>query len=73
MEKIIFFVSHSFFSLDQIPKIQICHMVVNEHPEVIEWRRRLISVDVCESEDVLSMLPSILMVLLIMNRMGVVW
>ena len=26
----------SFVSLDQIPKIKICHMVASEHPEVIE-------------------------------------
>ena len=40
-----------FFSLDQIPKINICHMVASEHPEVIEGRRRLISTDVLDSEE----------------------
>ena len=24
-----------FFSLDEIPKIKICHMVAKDHPEVI--------------------------------------
>ena len=28
----------SFFSLDQITKIKICHMIAKEHPEVIEGR-----------------------------------
>ena len=32
-----------FVSLDQIPKIKICHMVASEHPEVIEERRQLIA------------------------------
>ena len=27
-----------FFSLDEIPKIKICHMVAKYHPEVIEGR-----------------------------------
>ena len=45
------FVSRSFFSLDEIPKIKICHMVANEHPKVIERRRRLIAVDVLDSEE----------------------
>ena len=45
------FVSRSFFSLDKIPKIKICHMVAKEHPEFIEGRRRLIAVDVLESEE----------------------
>ena len=40
-----------FFSLEKIPKIKICHMVANDHPEVIEGRRRLIAVDVLESEE----------------------
>ena len=44
-------VSCSFFSLDEITKIKICHMVAKDHPEVIEGRRRLISVDVLESEE----------------------
>ena len=35
-----------FFSLDEIPKIKICHMVSKEYPEFIEGRRRLIAVDV---------------------------
>ena len=37
--------------LDQISKIKICHMVVSEHPEVTEVRRRLISTDVLDSEE----------------------
>ena len=40
-----------FFSLEEIPKIKICHMVAKDHPEVIEGRRRLIAVDVLESEE----------------------
>ena len=44
------FVSHSYFSLEEIPKIKICHMVAKEHPEVIEGRRQLIAVDVLDSE-----------------------
>ena len=40
-----------FFSLDQIPKISICHMVEKEYPEAIEGRQLLISVDVIESEE----------------------
>ena len=40
-----------FFSLDKIPKIKICHMVAKDHPEVIEGRRRLIDVDVLDSEE----------------------
>ena len=40
-----------FFSLDEIPKIKIFHMVANEHTEVIEGRRRLIAVDVLDSEE----------------------
>ena len=39
------------FSLDEIPKIKICHMVTKEHPEVIEGRRQLIYVDVIDSEE----------------------
>ena len=41
-----------FFPLDQTPKIKICHMVVSEHPEVIEGRRRLIATDVLDYEEV---------------------
>ena len=37
------------FSLDEIPKIKICHMVAKDHPEFIEGRQRLIDVDVLES------------------------
>ena len=51
MDKTKYFVSHSFFSLDEIPKIKICHMAAKDHPEVIEVRRRLISVDVLDSEE----------------------
>ena len=40
-----------FVPLYQNPKIKICHMVVSEHPEVIEWRRRLIAIDVIESKE----------------------
>ena len=39
------------FYLDKITKIKICHMVAKDHPEVIEGRRRLIAVDVLESEE----------------------
>ena len=46
-----FFVPYSFFYLDEIPNIKICHMAAKEHPEVIEGRQRLIVVDVLESED----------------------
>ena len=51
MEKVKCFVSCYFFSLDKIPKIKICHMVVKEHTEVIEGRRSLIAVDVIDSEE----------------------
>ena len=40
-----------FSSLDEIPKIKICQMVAKDHPEVIEGRRRLISVGVLDSEE----------------------
>ena len=40
-----------FFSLNEIPKIKICHMVAKEHPDVIEGRQRLIAVDVLDSEE----------------------
>ena len=46
-----YFFSRSFFSLDQIIKIKICHMVAKEHLEVIEGRQRLIAVDVIDSEE----------------------
>ena len=51
MDKTKCFVSRSFFSLDERPKINICHMVSKEHPEVIEGRQRLISVGVLDSEE----------------------
>ena len=51
LEKTKCFVSRSFFSLDEIPKIKICHMLVKEHSEVIEGRRRLIDMDVLGSEE----------------------
>ena len=51
MDKTKCFVSCSFFSLDEIPKIKICHMAAKEHPEIIEGRRRLIAVDVLDSEE----------------------
>ena len=40
-----------FVTLDQIPKIKICHMVASEYTEVIEGRQRLISTDVPDSEE----------------------
>ena len=45
-----FFVSHSFFSLNQIPKINICHMIAKSYYEVIEGRQRLISVYFIDSD-----------------------
>ena len=45
------FVSRSFFSLDEISKIKICHMVAKELPEVIEGMQSLIAVDVLDYED----------------------
>ena len=51
MDKTKCFVSHLIFYLDKISKIKICHVVAKEHPGVIEGRRRLIAVDVLESED----------------------
>ena len=50
MDKIKCFFSRSFFFLEEIPNIKICHMVVKERPRVIEGRRRLIAVDVLDSE-----------------------
>ena len=50
MDKTKKIVSHSFFFLDQIPRIKIFHVVASEHYEVIEGRRRLIATDVLESE-----------------------
>ena len=50
MDKTIFF-SSSFFSLDEIPNIKIRHMAAKEHPVVIEGRRRLIAMDVLNSEE----------------------
>ena len=46
-----FFFYNSFFSLDKIPKIKMCHMVAKEHPEAIEGRRKFIAVDVLYSEE----------------------
>ena len=51
MDKTKCFVFRSFFLLDEIPKIKICHMVAKEHPGVIEGRRQLIAVDVPDSEE----------------------
>ena len=51
MDKGKFYVSCSFFSLDEIPKIKICHMVSKDNPEVIEGRTRLIAVDVLDYEE----------------------
>ena len=45
-----FCLSFIFLAPEEIPKIKICHMVAKEHPEVIEGRRRLIDVDVPDSE-----------------------
>ena len=45
-----FFVSRSFFSLDEILKIKICHMLAKEHPDVIQGRRWLIAVYFPDSE-----------------------
>ena len=46
-----FFSLVRFFSLGELTKIKICHMVANENPEVIEGSRRLIDVDVLDSEE----------------------
>ena len=40
-----------FCSLEKKPKIKICHMVAKKHPGVIAEKRRLIDVDVLESEE----------------------
>ena len=40
-----------FFSLDEIPKIKICHMVAKENPDVIEGRQRLIALVVLDSDE----------------------
>ena len=45
------FVSRSFFALDQITKIKICHMVASEYTEVIEGRWCLIVTDVLDPEE----------------------
>ena len=44
-----FFVSRLCYHRDEISKIEICHIVTKEHPEVIDGRQRLISVDVIDS------------------------
>ena len=41
----------SVVTLDHIPKIKVCHMVVSEHPEVIEGGRRLIVMNLLDSEE----------------------
>ena len=41
-----------FVSLDQIPKINICHMFAITNPEVIEERQQLIAMDALNSEEV---------------------
>ena len=41
----------SFVTLDQTPKIKIFHMFASEHTEVIEGRRRLISMGVPDYEE----------------------
>ena len=46
-----FCLSFVFFSLDQNPKIKICHMVASEHHEVIKGRWRLIYADALDSEE----------------------
>ena len=40
-----------FVTLDKIPKIKIFHMVVSEHPKVIEGRWRFIEPNVLDSEE----------------------
>ena len=46
-----FFPLVPFFSLDQIPKIKIFHMVGIEHPKVIRVVRHLIVADVIYPEE----------------------
>ena len=41
----------SFSSLEKIPNIKICHVVLKEKPWVIEGRRKLIDVDVIDYEE----------------------
>ena len=41
----------SFFPLDQIPKINICHMVASKHHQVIEGGLWLITTDVPDSKE----------------------
>ena len=50
MKQKVFFIIH-FVSLDQIPKIKICHVVASEHHEVVEGRQRLIVTEVFDSEE----------------------
>ena len=70
--KKMFFLSF-IFSLDEIPKIDICHMETDEYPEVTEGRRRLIAVMFLNLRWHLRMLPLLIMMLLRMKRMGVVY
>ena len=51
MDKIKSFVSHSFFYLDRISNIKICHMVEKKNPEEIEGSQWLIVTDVLDSEE----------------------
>ena len=46
-----FFCLSFVFSIEEIAKIKICHMVTKEHTEAIEGRRQLIAVDVLDSEE----------------------
>ena len=39
-----------FFTLDQIPKVKIWHMIANEHSEVIEVGQLLIATEVLDPE-----------------------
>ena len=50
MDENTFFSLISFVALDQIPNIKICHIIVIEHPGVIEGRRCLIDMDAPDSE-----------------------
>ena len=41
----------NFVSIYQIPKIKICHMIASEHPEEIEGRQWLTTIDVPDPEE----------------------
>ena len=42
------------FSIEQIPKIDILHMLAKKHPELIEGGQRLIAVYVLDSDEELE-------------------